>query len=272
MTLRVWHQSFTVLENLPAYEAALRAHLERIARPETEIVLHGVHPETYRTDYPGNDLGHSALFRLHGQQFILNGLKAEAKGYDVYMIATAIDPALTEIRSLLGIPVVAYGETAMHLACQLGRRFGMLFFIEALVPLVRDMARDYGLSGRLADVRFAGVTFDDVLAAFDSPGPVIDRFTKTARVLIRDGAEVIIPGEAVLCAFLARHQVTRIDDVPVLDALAATLKAAETMVDLRRDTGLEVCRRGFGMARPPSGRIEELIRFYGLDRLKDSKS
>jgi hypothetical protein len=84
--------------------------------------------------------------------------------------------------------------------------------------------------------------------------------------MIADGADVLIPGEAVLCVLLASQGVSRVDDVPVVDALAATVKMAEALVDLRRITGLEVSRKGPFNAAPPRGRVAELLRFYGLDR------
>jgi len=44
MTIRIWHQSFTVLSDLGAYDQALRAHFRNVARPDTEIHLHGMQP------------------------------------------------------------------------------------------------------------------------------------------------------------------------------------------------------------------------------------
>ncbi len=40
MGLRIWHQSFTVLEDLPAYVDALRERIDQVVRPGTEVVLH----------------------------------------------------------------------------------------------------------------------------------------------------------------------------------------------------------------------------------------
>ncbi|RYY55075.1 MAG: racemase, partial [Comamonadaceae bacterium] len=34
MSLRIWHQSFTVLSDLGAYDDALKAHFRRVARPD----------------------------------------------------------------------------------------------------------------------------------------------------------------------------------------------------------------------------------------------
>lgn len=267
MSMRIWHQSFTVLGKLPAYEAAIQAHMKRVARPDSEIVLHGMHPDTYATEYPGNDIKHSYLHLLHAHQFVLNGLAAQKQGFDAYAISTLPDPLLGETRSVLDIPVVGYGEASMHLSCLLGRRFGILVFIGDLIPLLLENVRRYGLADRLAAIRHVGFSFADVLPSFDKPGPIIERFQGAARRMILDGADVIIPGEAVLSVLLASNGISRVDDVPLLDGLAATVKMAELLVDLRRHAGVEVSRRTYFTASPPTQRVSELMAFYGLDRL-----
>ena len=110
---------------------------------------------------------------------------------------------------------------------------------------------------RCAASRAAGFGFHDVLAGFADPAPLIERFTTAARALIRDGADVIIPGEAPLNVLLAMNGVNRVDDCPVLDSIAATIKMAESMVDLRRATGLMPSRKGYFHRRPPRERVEE---------------
>lgn len=60
MAIRIWHQSFTVLSDLPAYEEAM--HLARVQRPDTEVVFHGQLPGTYPADYPGDDIAYSYLY------------------------------------------------------------------------------------------------------------------------------------------------------------------------------------------------------------------
>jgi len=266
-TIRIWHQSFTVLENLPAYDGIVRSHLSRIARPETEITFHGMHRDTFLTEYPGTDIRHALLFRLHASQFVVNAVAAQEQGYDAYAVCTIPDPALYEVRSAIDIPVVGYGETAMHLACLLGQRFGILVFIEEFVSLLKENAVRYGLASRLADVQHVGFGFAELSAAFADPAPIIERFHAAARHMIARGADVIIPGEAVLCALLVSQGVARVDDVPIVDALAATIKMAEMMVDLRRVGDLRASRHGYFGVAPARERLAEVLRFYGLDRL-----
>ena len=70
MGIKIWHQSFTVLGQLPPYAAALAAHFKKVARPDTEVVMHGMHDKTYLTNYPGNDIRYSYMQYLHAQQFV----------------------------------------------------------------------------------------------------------------------------------------------------------------------------------------------------------
>jgi Asp/Glu/hydantoin racemase len=263
MGLKIWHQSFTVLSGLGAYDAALRAHFKRVSRPDTEIVMHGMRDGTYRSNYPGNDIRHAALQHLHATQFIEAGLRAEHEGFDAYAISSLPDPALREIRSLLHIPVVGYGESAMLASCLLGARFSVLVFIHELTDLIADNARRYGLHGRMVGVSDVGFRFTDVLAAYAEPAPLIERFQAAARAQIAAGAEVIIPGEAPLCVLLASQGVASVDGVPVLDSLSCWIKHAEMLVDLQRQSGVVRCQRGYYNEPPEHERVREVFRFYG---------
>src|SRR5262245_9416850 len=144
MPLRIWHQSFTVLADLPAYEAALAVHFRALARPDTEIVMHGMKPGTYETEYPGIDIRHHVLQHMHTNQFIAAALTAEREGYDAYAIMSIPDIGLREARAIVGIPVVGYGESAMLTACALGGRFGVLTFIEDFPELIAENVARYG--------------------------------------------------------------------------------------------------------------------------------
>jgi len=266
--MKIWHQSFTVLDDLGPYHDALKSHFSRVARPDTQIDLHGMYPGTYRSNYPGTDIRHVALQYVHGLQFMLAAVAAQREGYDVYAISTLPEPALREIRALVDIPVVAYGESAMLTACMLGRKFGVLVFIDDLNELIAENARNHGLESRFAGAMPVGFTFNDVLKGFDDPGELIERFKLAARKLIAQGADVIIPGEAPMNVLLARNGVTEVDGVPVLDSLASWIKQAETMGDLRRISGIKPCRKGYYHKLPEMDRVSEIFSFYGLDRLQ----
>jgi Asp/Glu/hydantoin racemase len=266
MAIRIWHQSFTVLDDIGGYREALAAHFKRVARPDTEIVLHGMRPGTYQTDYPGDDIRHAVFQYLHGLQFLAAGAAAEDEGYDAYAVSTLPDPALREIRAAVGIPVVGYGESSMLLAASMNRKFGVLVFIPELADLVAENAARYGMGNLLAGARDVGFRFRDVLRAFNDPADVVARFREAARRLIEQGAQVIIPGEAPLCVMLAREGIVEVDGVPLIDSLGAWVKRAETLVDLKR-RGDAPTGSGYFGARPNPQRLRELLAFY---KLRDS--
>lgn len=263
--MKIWHQSFTVLSDLGPYNDALEAHFARVARPGTEIVMHGMQPGTYRSNYPGMDIRHAAFQYIHGMQFMANAVAAQEQGFDVYAISTLPEPALREIRALVDIPVVAYGESAMHTACMLGRKFGVLVFIDDMNELIEQNAHNHGLSSRFAGAMPVGFTFADVLKGFNDASEMIERFKVAARRLIGQGADVIIPGEAPMNVLLARNGVTEVDGVPVLDSLATWIKQAEAMHDLRQ-CGIKACRKGYYHKLPEMDRVKEIFDFYGLNR------
>jgi allantoin racemase len=262
--IRIWHQSFTVLSDLAAYDDALKQHFRRVARSDTEIAMHGLREGTYRSNYPGDDIKYVGLQFLHSIQFLQGALLAEREGYDAFALSTLPEPGLREIRALVNIPVVGYGECAARAAVADGRKFAALVFIPELAELYRDNVRRHGLGCRLVGARDVGFRFTDVLAGFEQPGPLIDRFRTAARGLIEQGAEAIVPGEAPLNVLLAMNGVTAVDGVPVIDSLGAWVHAAEAAVDARR-AGLDEAATGYFGAIPDPVRRDELLDFYGLN-------
>jgi allantoin racemase len=264
MGIRIWHQSFTVLSDLVAYDEALRAHFRRVARPDTTIDMHGMRPGTYRTNYPGDDIKHAGFQFLHAIQFMQGAVLAERQGYDAYALSTLPEPGLHDIRTLVSIPVVGYGESAARAAVADGRKFGALVFIPELAELYRENVGRHGLRCRLVGAGDVGFRFTDVLAAFDQPSPLIDRFRTAARQLISKGAEAIVPGEAPLNVLLAMNGVTEVDGIAVIDSLGAWVRAAEQAVDARRNATATTGSGYFGATVDPQRR-DEILDFYGLN-------
>jgi Asp/Glu/hydantoin racemase len=264
--MKIWHQSFTELDVLPAYRLAIEQHIRKVVLPGTEVVLHGVRPGTYPTHYPGTDIGYSSLYALHASQWITQGLKAQDEGFDAYAMCTLPNPFIREIRSLLDMPVVGYGESSFHMACQLGHRFGLLVFIDRMVPLYQEQIGIYGLTSRCTGVQPVGFTFHDVAKAWDQPEALIERFKASARQLLAQGADVIVPGEMPLNILLATHGITEVDGAPIMDGIAVTLKMAELQVSLRRSTGLSQSRHGWMNEQPQRERVNQVLSFYGLTR------
>lgn len=260
---RIWHQGFIEMQTVPAYGPALERHLAAICGPDTEVTVHGLRPGTYTPDSsPAEITRYASVMHLHVNQILDNARQAERDGFDAVAIAILQNPGLREARTLVDIPVVGYGEAAMHLACQLGERFSVLAFNPDLLPLVERQIVEAGLERRAGPMAVIDVEYADVARAFDQPGPIIAAFEKAAREAVARGADVLIPGQTILAEVLWQNGVFRVADAPVVDALGAVVKTAELMVDLRRSSGLSVSRHGYFWARPPAELVDRASELY----------
>lgn len=268
--MRIWYQSLVELGRIPAYFDGLAERARRIARPGVEVRFAGMPEGAYGKHVPADVVIYPYLMSLQIQFILDNALQAEAEGYDVFAIGSVQDPALEEARSLLDIPVVGYGEAAMHFACTMGSRFVVVAFQAGFEQMMDLRARRLGLAERALPTVLMDATFNDVGQALSTPAQLVERFCESARGAIRQGAEAIIPGQLYLSEAIARAGVTRIDEVPIMDALTCTLKMAEAMADLK-SLGISVTRRGYTHARPPREMVDQVRALHGRPPLVAGK-
>jgi Asp/Glu/hydantoin racemase len=253
--MRIWHQSFTDLSALPRYRETLQAHA-RTVMPDAEVVVHGLMPGTYGKSAPMDVNSHQYLRMLNGRQVCEAAVVAERAGYDAFALGCFFDPALQEARSLVDIPVVGLAETCMLTACSLGRRFGLVSLNEFQRNLTEDLASQYGVAGRLAGVAAMAPPVRLIDLEVEAEAPAIRaRFEASCRELAARGAEVIIPGDGVLNAFLVRHRVLQAEGMVVMDPLSVLFHHAAYFARLRAMTGLTVSRRGY-YKRPSAAMLE----------------
>ena len=269
--MKIWHQSLTSIESVGPYRDAVIKHIDAVARPDVDVVLHGMSKDTYTTNYPGHFITYSYLQNLHREQFVRAALMAERAGYDAMFIGTIPDVGLLEARTLVDIPVIGYGQASFHVASMLGDKIGVVNFLAPLADELRQNAERYGLGGKLGPIVQTEVGFDDVLAGFENPEPVIASFMKAADKAIAAGADVIVPGEGPMNVFLATNGISRIGDVPVVDSFAAGIKMCESFVDLREKSGVYMTRKGYYNAKPPEEAVARLRELYGLTPMPDPK-
>jgi allantoin racemase len=127
---------------------------------------------------------------------------------------------------------------------------------------LRRLVAFYGYGDRVATVAALDPSMDEfeLDRAFAGSPEFVARFTEQARKLVSLGADVIIPAEGVLNTVLVRNNVRRIDGIPVLDSYGSLLGLAETLVRLRRRSGLSTSRGG-AYASTPAGLTDNLRRF-----------
>lgn len=260
--MKIWYQSLVDGGRVPSYFDGLAARARSVARPGVDVRFVSMPEGTYGPHAPADVVIYPYLASLHDQVILDHALRAEADGFDVFAIGSVQDPALEQARALVDIPVVGYGEAAMHFACLLGSRFVVIVFQSGFDQMMDLRVQRLGLAGRALPSMVMDATFADVGQGQLDPSRLVDRFCVTARTAIAHGAEVIIPGQLYLSEAIARAGVTRIDEAPIVDGLAATLKMAEAMADLKR-MGISVTRRGYTHARPPRELLEYTRTLYG---------
>ena len=268
--MRVWYQSLVDSGRMPPYFEGLKQRAAKVARPGVAVDFHGMPAETYGGHTPAEVAVYPYTMSLHTQFILDNALRAQSEGYDVFAVGSIQDPALELARSLVDIPVVGYGESAMHFACCLGSRFAVLAFAAGFGQMMDLRIRDLGLRERALPTVVIDIGFDDVGRALQEPREVAEAFKAAARRAIAQGAEALIPGQLYLSEAIARAGITRIDEAPIVDGLAATLKMAESMYDLKR-LGIAVTRRGYTHAQPPQDMIDHARRLHGRPPIEGPK-
>ena len=260
--MKIWYQSLFDAGRVPAYFDGVRKRIPSVARPGTELHLHSMPEGIYGPRTPAEVVIYPYIASMHAQIILDNALRAQREGYDVFALASVQDPALEEARALLDIPVVGYGESAMHFACLLGSRFVVIAFGERFDQMLDVRIRRLGLAERaLPTMLMERTTFADVGRGLDDATAIVAAFSTVARKAIALGAEAIIPGQLYLSEAIVRAGVTRIDEVPIVDGLASVVKMAEAMADFRR-LGITVTRRGYTHAQPPRDVLEQARKFH----------
>jgi len=163
-----------------------------------------------------------------GAYAVLELFAGHAEGADAAVVAAFGDPGLAAARELLAIPVVGMAEAAMLTACMLGRRFGIVTFAPALGPWYQEIVDYNGLGARCSGVHCLDEAFADVAHVAEEKSAQLAALCASA---VAAGAEVCILGGAPLAGLAAviAQQVA----VPLVDAVAAAVRQAETLASLR---------------------------------------
>ena len=262
--MRIWVQVFSSRERNPNFHAALEEHLRSVIEPGVEIEVHGTRK---------GGLGEQFRFfqAIDTPDILENILKCRsARGdqrYDAFVTLNSTDPALSEAREVLDIPVLGFLETTALAACMMGRKFSLITPNPKFSISYTQKLQLYGLGERLASIEAMDIPhLPDYRNAFLDEAAlerVIGEFDQAARRAVAAGAEVIIPcgSHAVL---QARRRVRDIEGALVMDGLAVLIKMAETAVRLQQIMGSFVSRKL--LYQTPGEAVREAAkRDYGID-------
>jgi len=178
---------------------------------------------------------------------IAEAIRAERSGADAVIVDCMADPGVKAAREMLSIPVLGPGETSMHLAAMLGQRFGYVTVLNAVKPMIRNLARTSGVYEKLASLKVVDIP---VLELEPRIGEARQRLGECALEAIeQDDADAIILGCTGFlgCASAIESYLgERGYKVPVIDPIPATVCIAEGVVR----AGLSHSKIAFPQPRP----------------------
>lgn len=229
--MRIWYLSPSALGvdlKWSPYERSLKRHVQEVARPDTEVEVHG----TEFKAHPAQDSRYARYLR--SGHIINNAITAEREGYDAFCVGCASDPGLLEIKEVIAIPVAFLSESCFHLACLLADRFSLLALGRAALLRQQKMIKQYGLEESYVAGAAVKLSRSDLPDGFENPVPIIDAVTQASRSAIENGAGILLSGCNILNMVLVDGGLKEINGVPILDTAGALVKIAELMVDLKQ--------------------------------------
>ncbi|MEU8414135.1 aspartate/glutamate racemase family protein [Amycolatopsis japonica] len=208
-------------------EAGARA----AASPGTEILA--------RTPLWGPESAEGWLDSFLSAAAVLDLLNGLDEPFDALVMAGFGEHGREGARELLDVPVVDITEAAAHLACLLGRRYGVVTTLDRTCGLIEDSLHAAGVAQNCVGVLGAGL---GVLELTDERRTESALLTAGRRA--RDaGAEVLVLGCAGMTGLDRR--ISAMLDIPVIDGVAAAVRLAESLVALNLKTS-----RAGSYARP----------------------
>ncbi|MCD7437739.1 aspartate/glutamate racemase family protein [Streptomyces lincolnensis] len=165
---------------------------------------------------------------------VIDLLRTYESPYDAVVMAGFGEHGREGVRELVDVPVVDITEAAAHLACLLGRRYGVITTLERSCGQIEDSLELAGVGRNCAVVVGTGL---GVLDLGDTARTEAAFLTAAERACAA-GAEVLVLG----CAGMTGLQrvVGEKLGIPVVDGVAAAVRLAESLVAL----GLTTSRAG----------------------------
>lgn len=177
---------------------------------------------------------------------VAEAIAAERSGADAIVIDCMGDPGLKAAREVVSIPVIGPSETSMHLAAMLGHKYSVVTVLDSVVPMIENLAKVYGTSGKLASVRVINIPVLELEAA---PEKLTEELAMASLAAVEhDGAHAIVLGctgflgcaEAIAAALKSKGY-----SLPVIDPIPATVCIAAGIVR----AGLTHSKRTFAHPR-----------------------
>jgi allantoin racemase len=221
------------------YDAIIMATLAPSLRPGTDVRVR------HLTGAPRN-IDYYVPKHLVEVEVLKAALAAEREGFDAFVIGCCYDPALTQARELVSIPVVGPLEAATALARPFGHRFSVLTDHHKAVPEIEDRVRLYGVEPNCRSVRAIDWFVDDMIG--DPQAVAHDVYARSREILADDRSEVIVLGCTIVAACYEQAILggrADLADLAIVNPNLLAVKLAELLADLRAAGQYRISRTGY---------------------------
>lgn len=157
------------------------------------------------------------------------GLDAEKEGFAAVCIDTMSDSGVAALRSVLSIPVIGPGRTAMLTALSLGQKFSIVTMWQKWRHFYTKTISDLGIAHALASIRSIDVAPDNQALLVGKEEDIFPLLEEAAHQAVEeDGAEVIILGSTTM--HQSHAYLTQKLNVPVINPGPLTYKKVEMLL------------------------------------------
>jgi len=222
----------------PAYNQLIRDVLRPTLQATTEVEIRNLDVSPENIDY-------YAAKHLVEVGIMKAAVQAEADGFDAFVIGCCYDPALTQCRELVNIPVIGPLEASIANSRPFGHRYAIVTDHHKAVPEIADRVRLYGQEANCKAVTSVGWYIDDMIK--DPAAVAADAYGASSRVMKETGAETIV----IACTIVsACYEITAAADpnlrgISVIDPNLMAVKQAEMLANLNAVGRYRMSRRGY---------------------------
>ena len=270
MRLALVHITEMREEFIAGWFGSVRASFDKVLRPDTEVVLRPIKRGLRGDNVLDFDNPYYVL--MDKREIIEAFIDADKEGFDAGIVHCFGDPGIEEARAVVRMPLFGPAESAMHFACQIGRKFAIVGTNMPGQPdQLAEQVRRHGLEQRLVHngIRFDREPFAEAFPRWlANPQLCADSVAGVAERCVADGADVIVLGCAAACMFCSAVGLNKLSvggqELPIVDSVMVAMKMAEMAVDIREGTGLPIPSRFGNYVLPPREDWKRVRNAFGL--------
>lgn len=150
--------------------------------------------------------------------------QGEKDGFDAIVLDCFLDPALSECRELVRIPVLGACQSSCSLAARMAGRFSVIGILENADRCIRENIRRYSLEQQLVSIP---VINTPVVELHSCEADLVEKTAEAAyRAVKQDGARAVIFGCTCMCTAVdgvSAKLRERGVDIPVIEPYRAAL-------------------------------------------------